>query len=103
MLKNFRDRVFSAAIVPTSKDESDNNSKLNLFPNPTFDGRFTVNVNNSSFTSDSDISIYDIEGRMVKRIADGQNNKSISLEIPGIYIVIISDGQSKAYRKLIVE
>lgn len=105
MLKNFRDRVFTPATAPTSvENESELANAINVFPNPSADGRFNITINNENFSSNSDISIYDINGRLVKKFnSRGDAYKTFELTQTGIYVIVLTDGLSKSFIKIIVE
>jgi parallel beta-helix repeat protein len=74
--------------------------ELLIFPNPT-DGSFTI----TGVTPDTQIEIYDMQGRVIKTEA-GNSEQGIQFNLawsqPGIYIIRIKNGEVAIYRKLIL-
>ncbi|RLD59649.1 MAG: hypothetical protein DRJ05_06110, partial [Bacteroidetes bacterium] len=82
---------------------------ISVYPNPSSDGIFTVNLNNPGFyqTKNCSIIINDITGNTVKQI-DGIQSSSIEINLsgikPGIYFIqIVFDDAVYGVAKIIVE
>lgn len=91
--------------APASIDDVAN-LNFGLYPNPT-KGKFSVQMN--SVQSDKvGIAVYDMRGRLIfdqSYSSNGTFNQEIQLANPqaGIYLVKVSDGNSKETKRLIVE
>ena len=69
---------------------------LFVYPNPSIDGQFTVQV-----TKPSQVRIFDISGKKLKSF-EVYNQKRISQFKPGMYLISIQNATAKEVKKLIV-
>jgi Ricin-type beta-trefoil lectin domain. len=85
--------------------EGTNTSSISLFPNPSEDGKFFVDLSSISSDQQIDINIFSIKGdRVYYQKAQGNNQVEVNSGLKtGIYIVRISGGQTNITKKLIVE
>lgn len=102
VLENFRDFVFSAASDPTSVNNSNIETSLILYPNPSsglvrFDWETGANI--------TDVVIYDINGKMVQSTSvRNQSSMTTSIDKSGVYMVqLLTSGEIVADRKLFIE
>ena len=96
----------SVILTSTSINSTSNFSRLEVFPNPSHVSEaFTLRINNS-FYKEAEISIIDYLGQTVKRIELdnlwGTNSTSISIENPGIYILIVEMKGIRMYDRIVV-
>ena len=83
-------------------EDSDNN--LSIYPNPSTNGTFIVNLNNSNATTQS-IEILNLQGQSIQFESNIDNNRlEISINnLPGIYIFILKTDKGVFSEKLIVK
>jgi hypothetical protein len=86
--------------------EQDFEPALSLFPNPSTNGNFTVELQN--ITGASELQLFDISGRIVyeESIDLTDNNSRIALNRdlnPGVYFVRIINGDLVLSKRLIVK
>ena len=76
-----------------------------LYPNPTNDGNFIVNLTNTN-AKNAKLSVYNLQGRLIytQELKQNLNKHSINLENPqaGFYLVKISNGKNTIVKKLLV-
>ncbi len=73
-----------------------------IYPNPS-NGNFTVSISNSNDEREITIDIYDIAGKLVKKIENANPTTSINLaEKSGFYIVKITNGSLYHTQQIIV-
>lgn len=70
-----------------------------LYPNPVVDS-FKLNLPQFFNTSEANVTITDMTGKMVKKF-EISNHYNIADLTPGVYIVIITDGKSVERKKII--
>lgn len=88
----------SGLSVSTINDKNN----INIYPNPTNDGKFKI-ANNSNLNN-AKITIYNIYGQKVQytySIADNQINIKLDKELKGLFFVIIEDSSFKKKVQLI--
>jgi hypothetical protein len=74
---------------------------IQVFPNPTMDGKFTL----QGLESISLIEIIDITGRKIKEVST-LNEKSIDVQLdalPGIYLIKLSNDRLSVFKRLVVK
>ncbi len=78
-------------------------STIEIYPNPTTSS-FTITLNNSFSTFHSQLSIYDITGRVVHEQIITQQTEIINQNLsPGIYFVKVKEGERVETQKLVVQ
>jgi endo-1,4-beta-xylanase len=80
---------------------ADDSKGLSNFPNPTHDGNITL----QSTAQEFQVSIHDLNGRMMQEIKVGEN-ESVNVQLQstkGIYILKVFDGRKTMHRKVIVD
>jgi hypothetical protein len=78
--------------------------EIRLFPNPSFDGSFSLNLEELAGLNDANITIFDGRGVQVyqtNKVTDSVQTFNLHLS-PGIYIVHVNSGQKQFKNKLIV-
>jgi hypothetical protein len=76
-----------------------NAENVRISPNPTYDGRVTID----GISIDTQISIYNSAGQQVNIVIQKKNNKA-SIELPstkGIYYIILTSDRKKQLKKII--
>jgi arabinogalactan endo-1,4-beta-galactosidase len=87
---------------PSGIHSIEGNSRLKIYPNPASGGLLNIELSNMSVTSI--ISIFDINGKLLReqKVKD-QLKTSIEVNyIPGIYLVNVACGQQKTSGKLFI-
>ncbi len=87
---------------PTGIHSIEGNSRLKIYPNPATGGLLNIELSNMSVTSI--ISIFDINGKLLReqKVKD-QLKTSIEVNyLPGIYLVNVASGQQKTSGKLFI-
>ncbi|HMQ50108.1 MAG TPA: T9SS type A sorting domain-containing protein [Saprospiraceae bacterium] len=104
-IENFRDFVFSpAGSVSASGDVAESYS-LNIFPNPTQNGRTTVKVSGLS-AKNVQFQVSDLQGKIVQTqvLQLGENAVEIQLQTSGVYLLhLMQNGRSIVTRELVVQ
>ena len=92
----------SATALGTEKNQLPENT-VNLYPNPTENKSFTIKLNN--LKGESNITIYNIIGSVVKNFKTTNNQEKINLTSfsKGLYFVSISNDGKKLVKKIIVK
>ena len=90
-------------VVEVNSPSKFNNTSFNIYPNPS-NGMFTIE---SSFKDISSLKIFDIQGKLVKKIPKNINNSTIiKIDLSnlgkGVYFVIINSGDNYYSRKVMV-
>lgn len=72
-----------------------------IIPNPTFNGAFTINIDNEIISGENKIVVTDINGRTIQKLSVS-NQKSILLSnLPkGMLFVEITNGKNKVVKKV---
>ncbi len=106
---NFRKREYSNYIsidVSSGINTSKNTLKVKLFPNPSADGKVSVNVKMEAASALS-IKITDLKGSVVytdkKELGKGLNTVELSGLQQGMYVVVLSNEYGVSRTKLIVQ
>jgi hypothetical protein len=88
-------------IISTGLDAHTNTSVINISPNPSNDGIFTLNTQNVSKAS---ITVYNIIGKKIlsKEIAEGRYTLDLSAEVNGSYFVSITTEKETITKKIII-
>ena len=80
-----------------------------MFPNPN-EGEFTISFDSSVNTNDKvEVSIYDISGRLVYENRFINNTRQfyetikLNNAMPGVYLAIISNGDSSTTHKIVLK
>jgi hypothetical protein len=74
-----------------------------LYPNPTAEGRFTVQVNDRQHHKHS-IQLYSYTGSLLFEDAfEGANYNHGQRLIPGVYLVVLATENARSVRKLVVD
>lgn len=82
-------------------------NSLSLYPNPSNNGKFSINFNMTSI-EDVNIDVFDITGRLVlnKTYLDSSDRFNETITLPdantGVYIVKITSGNSTVSKKLVI-
>jgi len=91
-------------------DESNSFIKINTFPNPSSDGKVTIEITDEKGTlSDGKIVIYNMMGKAVFQSTVNMQspNTAISVDLSeqanGIYLMTLLSAEHKFYKKLIIE
>ncbi|TJY36102.1 PQQ-dependent sugar dehydrogenase [Pontimicrobium aquaticum] len=92
--------------IPLSNNKVDVNQKFSIYPNPSKNGKVTLNF--SKDVSIKNINTYNLQGQLIKSNLHKLNNKTIQLEYnrlsSGIYIVeAVSTSGEKSINKLIIK
>ena len=74
---------------------------INVYPNPSH-GNFTIDMQTSTIAFDR-ISVFSLDGRMVRSIPNVNQVEEINVENPGIYIVRFSNAEVSAVKRVIVQ
>ena len=90
-------------ILTTIKDKQKQTLELNLYPNPVTN-LLNIVIENYRVTSNSCIDIYDMQGKMVKRITIINSENAISIDdlAPGQYILNLVDRSKKVANKTFI-
>jgi arabinogalactan endo-1,4-beta-galactosidase len=94
--------ALNAFLTNITSINSKNAPVFNIYPNPNTGGVLNFEFEKSNLTYA--ISIYDLEGRLLKQqTMSGFVKNSMRLDlIPGIYLVKVDDGEYYTVRKLVV-
>jgi hypothetical protein len=108
-LRNVRDRVFTSSegngnsLSPIlSVDENLHSASINLYPNPSADGKF--NIVSADDLSGATISLYDNLGRRVERqeVSLWTGSKIMEIDLNGQYFVIVSKNDQVLLNEAII-
>ena len=80
-------------------------AKINIYPNPSSNGKVTIDITSLYGKNDIYISVFDLRGIMVfnKELLKSDIDKHV-LELPiGIYIIRISSGMDQYLKKIIIQ
>ncbi|HLT33639.1 MAG TPA: zinc-dependent metalloprotease family protein [Aquaticitalea sp.] len=96
---------YSVNVLETLSVDEFGNGNFAIYPNPN-SGEFTVSLNSSS-SDKIMVTVYDIRGRKIydNKFQNASNfNQTINLNVhSGMYLVMVSDGDKQATKKIIVE
>lgn len=88
--------------MSTSITENFNKSSFTIYPNPATEN-ITIQFINS--TSEHQLYIYNVEGKLIEQFASNLNNKSIMLEDlkEGLYFVKLQNDENVEVQKLVIQ
>ena len=99
-LENFRDYVFSASQITSSTSDFDF-VDFNVFPNPSINGQFTVEVEDFNSLK---IQVFNVDGKMIVEQEVTQNATDIVLGQPGFYFLnLVSNSGRTISKKITVQ
>jgi spore coat protein CotH len=83
-------------------DESDNNSSVLIYPNPTHS---ELNILLNNFSSAQSMSLVSTSGRVIFRqdVATPLTSFDVSSLSPGIYLVVVNSGENVITKRVVVE
>lgn len=102
-LVNMVERVFEVSSVTLSADETAGPIDFNVFPNPSHDGTFRLNFDDSN--SLYDLVVRDIHGKTVLQQAQIPSGTQVDVNslVEGLYLVnLYSDSELSGVRKLVI-
>ena len=97
---NFLVKFYPQGFVSATDDFTE--VAFDVWPNPAID---RIHVQYETKNAPMDISIYDLNGQLILEAGSivAENEMDISMLIPGMYIVEVSNGKERGYKKLVVE
>lgn len=93
-------KVITITNDATGVDDMSLTDLISVYPNPAFNGCFTVN----GIASVKQIDLYSLVGKKVKTFSNsGNSSLNICTEVPpGIYLLNFNDGKSTSVKKIII-
>ena len=108
LLNNFRELVFTPIIISSVEDINTNDSKINIYPNPS-NGEFMVDLSELNLNQDSkvinQVKIYDNLGKLVNELTDLNsisNQLNIKINQKGSFVIGFYNGSELLSTKKIV-
>jgi PKD repeat protein len=91
----------TVVIISTGLNTNENTSVINISPNPSDDGMFILNTQN---TSKANITVYNIIGKKIisKEVSEGRHLLDLSAEANGSYFVSIKTEKEVITKKIII-
>lgn len=88
-------------IMTVGVSTNNNSSSIRIFPNPSRDGLFILNIENSA---KANITVYNIIGKniVIKEVSEGKNTIDLSGEANGSYFVTIQTDKEVITKKIII-
>ncbi|MCB9015897.1 MAG: T9SS type A sorting domain-containing protein [Lentimicrobiaceae bacterium] len=88
---------------PTASVAEPESNKISLFPNPASDA---IHIEFNSLQPNTSIRLLSCDGRLIKETA-ASNQKSVCFDIsnihPGLYLIMVSNPQTRSIRKIMIE
>lgn len=97
--------IYDLGEYSSIKEYGSLNADVELFPNPTTNGSFSININGKQSTS-YNLKLYNTVGEMVhgQKLTNGRNIISIKTNLkPGLYMAEISSPEGKLIEKVVIE
>lgn len=104
-LENFRDYVFSPSATVSSTSELSILEKVEIYPNPGFDGTANLVVSTTEELT-FDVVVSDLLGRKIQQVNSVQGNTGLQLNLDGSglhFISVVVDGKVLATKKLMLK
>jgi hypothetical protein len=102
-LENMNERVFEVTSVTLNDTEAAGPIEFNVFPNPTAEGTFTLNFDDSN--AQYRLVIRDIQGKVVLEQSQITSSAQVNVNalVEGLYLVsLYNDSDLRGVRKLVV-
>jgi plastocyanin len=88
---------------PTGIFNNTNTDKINVFPNPVRNGEFTLKMDNYAVDNNTQLMIYNLEGKLVhSQELIGNQNKINTKIASGVYFYVVSNNNKEIYRNKLV-